>query len=361
MEDPAAWTDPHLNPTPHHLPDCGMTCPSSADDASSSSSSSSLDTLQTSENETTENIIFENWRPEEDEHQRWCHGGWQEDRRRVRDALLRTKQSPDRICRYQDCGKDCWVYQHKDDKEQVKVIANHCMDRFCVTCGGLRAWKVRTALAERMKGKNLRLITLTLSGKGATLTDLLDKLYRNFKALRQTELWENNVEGGCAFLEVKWNPKANRWHPHLHLISEGRFVPQDQLSNLWHALTKDSFIVDVRAIKNTENTAGYVTKYVTKPLNTSIKRIPLRLDEAIVAMKGRRFVFCFGTWYGTALNEVDSDELFDTTADAAVWTSIGRLSDLLQRAREEDSSAKLILATLERQLPPGRDDYADDG
>lgn len=360
MEEHPPHDDPHLNPTPHHLPDRGMTCPSAAADASSSSSSS-LDTLQTSENEPTENIIFTDWQPEEDEHQRWCHGGWQADRRRVRDALLRTHQSPDRICRYQDCGKDCWVYQHKDDKAQVKVIANHCMDRFCVTCGGLRGWKVRTALAERMKGKTLRLITLTLSGKGASLADLLDKLYRNFKALRQTELWENSVDGGCAFLEVKWNPKANRWHPHLHLITEGRFVPQDQLSNLWHALTKDSFIVDVRRIKNSENTAGYVTKYVTKPLNTSIKRIPLRLDEAIVAMKARRFVFCFGTWYGTALNEIENDELFDAAADAAVWTSIGRLSDVLQRARSGDANARNVLEAVERQHRPSDGDDADDG
>jgi hypothetical protein len=223
------------------LPGCPMTCPSAAADASASSSSS-LDTLQTSENQNEENPIFDQWMPEEDPHQSFCHGGWSITRRRVRDSLLRTSQSPDRICRFQDCGKDCWVYQHKSDLDQVKVISNHCMDRFCITCGGLKAWKVRTALTGIMTNKNLRLVTLTLSGAGESLADLLDRLYRHFKALRNTELWEKTVDGGCAFLEVKWNQKAKRWHPHLHLILEGRFLPQADLSNTWRALTGDSFI-----------------------------------------------------------------------------------------------------------------------
>jgi len=343
------------------LPDRRQTGPSSADDACGPQAATSLDTLQTSENDPSANILFTQWQPEEDTHQAYCHGGWAVTRRRVRDSLLRTAQSPDRILRYQDCGKDCWVYQHKDDAEQVKVVANHCMDRFCITCGGLKAWKVRTALATLMKDKDMRLVTLTLSGKAASLADLLDRLYRHFKALRQTELWEKSVNGGCAFLEVKWNPKANRWHPHLHLITEGRFLPQGPLSNLWRALTKDSYIVDVRAIKNPETAANYVTKYVTKPLQSSFATNAERLDEAVVAMKGRRFVFCFGSWYGTALNKLEDDELFDEAADAAVWTSIGRLADVIARAKAGEAHATLILEQLEYTRHIAAGDDADDG
>lgn len=338
-----------------------MTDPPAAAGASSSSSSSSLDTLQTTEKPDPENPVFSTWTPEDDDHQRFCHGGWSVTRRRVRDALIRTAQSPDRICRFQDCGKDCWVYQHKDDPTNVKVIANHCMDRFCITCGGLKAWKVRAALRPLMKNKQLRFCTLTLSGQGGSLAELLDRLYRHFKALRQTELWEKSVDGGCAFLEVKWNPKAKRWHPHLHLILEGRYLPQAELSNTWRALTKDSWIVDVRSINKGESAANYVTKYATKPLNSSFAGNSERLDEAVMAMKGRRFIFCFGSWYGTPLSDIDTDELFDSEANEANWTSIGRLNDLTRRCREGDNAAKVILANLAERQGFGDGEDADDG
>lgn len=343
------------------LPDRQQTCPSPSGDASSFPPPSSLDPLQTSVNYDPADLIFESWSPEDDAHQQYCHGGWAVTRRRVRDSMLRTHQTADRVCRYQDCGKDCWVYQHKDDPTNIKVVANHCMDRMCITCGGLKALRVRNALAALMHEKKLRLCTLTLSGQSESLADLLDRLYRHFKALRQTELWTKAVDGGCAFLEVKWSAKANRWHPHLHLILEGRYLPQAELSNTWRALTKDSWIVDVRQINDSENASNYVTKYVTKPLNTSFSGNPDRLDEAVVAMKGRRLVFCFGSWYGTPLNAAEDTDLFDESTDPAVWTSVGSLSSVLARSRAGDEAAKHLLEYLESKtcLAPRR--YADDG
>jgi hypothetical protein len=96
-------------------------------------------------------------------------------------------------------------------------------------------------------------------------------------------------------------------------------------------------------------------------LNSSFAGNAQRLDEAVMAMKGRRFVFCFGDWYGTPLNDIDNDDLFDQEADDPQWTSLGRLSDLYDRRRAGDATAAIILGKLEQYESEGNGRDADDG
>lgn len=199
----------------------------------------------------------------------------------------------------------------------------------------------------------MRFATLTLLGKNNTLRETLDRIYRHFRALRATELWEKTVTGGAAFLEIKWNNNLKRWHTHLHLLLEGRYLAQADLSRVWHGITGDSMIVDIRAVGDGPAAAGYVTKYVTKPLNSSFVNLPDQLDEAVMALRGKRLCLCFGSWYGTSLSEVEEDELFDAEAASPHWTSIGSLVDLRRQAFQGDARANLILATLTNRKTGG--------
>jgi hypothetical protein len=142
---------------------------------------------------------------------------------------------------------------------------------------------------------------LTLKSSTEPLLDLLDKLLNSFRRLRRTKLWSTTQKGGAAFVEVKWNSKSNRWHPHLHVISEGKFIPQHLLRMEWNQITIDSFIVDVRLVKSKADLCSYVTKYVSSPISHSVTNDPALLVEAIKALHGRRTCTTYGLWRGLKL------------------------------------------------------------
>lgn len=141
-----------------------------------------------------------------------------------------------------------------------------------------------------------RFVTLTLRHSDSPLATQLDRLISSFRLLRKLPDVGDYMRGGVWFIEVKLDRCANRWHPHLHLIVEGEFISAKTLSRRWYEVTGDSYIVDIRAIDNLRERARYVAKYATKPLDSTVVHHPAKLDEFVVAIKGRRLHQCFGSW-----------------------------------------------------------------
>ena len=186
-------------------------------------------------------------------------------------------------------------------------------------------------------------MTLTLCGKDQGLAEKIDRLYKHFKALRNHPTWSENVKGGVAFLEVKWSDKAQRWHPHLHVLCVAKYIPKDELVRAWFSISKDSYIIDIQRVTDQEKAAGYVTKYASKPLNTSFSNSPALLDEAVTALKGRRLALAFGTWYGKPLN-LDMDELCDEGEENdGTWENFMPLELLIEQCNGGDAEAFAIL------------------
>lgn len=219
---------------------------------------------------------------------RFRHSGWWAIRKRVWSSLIRTGQTASRVSAFCGCGAGSWIVQAKDDRNRYELRSNNCHDRLCTPCATARSFVLKTHLMRSIQGKQVKFITLTLCGKGEPLLSLVDRLYKSFRYLRDHPLWQDNVTGGAAFLEVKWSEKAKRWHPHLHIICEAKYIRNSELSEVWRGITKDSFIVDIRKVRDENETAIYVTKYASKPLNMSFALSPALLDEAVVALKGRR-------------------------------------------------------------------------
>ncbi len=232
------------------------------------------------------------------------HQCWAADRRRVYNALCRTNQGERRTQAFADCGSGLWL-QH--DGSGLVLTCNHCHDRLCLVCQlSRRARLVEAILVAMVDAKKpVRFVTLTLKHNHTPLADQLDRLYRSFKVLRRRPLWKNAVTGGAMFLEVKVGAD-NLWHPHLHILCETDWLDQVALCKDWYAVTGDSFRCDVRPVPDAKRRAEYVTKYATKPCDFSVLHFPERLDEFVVAIKGRRLYQPFGSW--TALLPKDSDE-----------------------------------------------------
>jgi hypothetical protein len=225
---------------------------------------------------------------------------------------------------FKKCGANAFVLASLTNPERFKIASSKCKDRFCKPCSRERASGVARRLLEHVDGRTLRFCTLTLKTHSPDLKAELDRLYKSFQLLRRRAFWRRHVVGGAAMLEVKWNPKSNRWHPHLHILVEGRYIPQAKLVAEWRHVTGDSFIVDVRAVKDNHRVTRYITKYATDPIDKSIGGDIGRLVQAIVAFRGRKSCLTFGTWRDVVLTE---------PADTDGWRHIMTLERMIYLAR----------------------------
>lgn len=269
------------------------------------------------------------------------HSSWAVLRSKTYEALKRVQTNSQRLDRFCNCGSGAWLYVSKTG-DDLAMRCNKCKDRWCLACQRERAATITNALLSIMSARTCRFVTLTLRHSQTPLADQIDRLYRSFSTLRRRESWRENVKGGAGFLEVKIG-RDNLWHVHLHLILEGRWWDQREIASEWHAVTGDSSIVDVRKITDDGEAAGYVTKYVTKPAHSDVYHSPDRLDEMIVALRGRRLCMTFGTWRGIELEPDD--------ASGIEWQPIGSLDSLRSKAADGDPDALRWMYAAARKWP----------
>lgn len=277
---------------------------------------------------------------------RFRHSGWAKRRRQIWDALGRLHVGGVTRIRFACCGSACWV-QHSASRQRFRVSANLCRCRWCVPCGTARAARMLNAILPRLKDRQCQFLTLTLRHRDAPLREQLDKLLHNFNTLRRGKLWKGAVTGAAAFVEVKIG-RDGKWHPHLHILALGKPIDKWHLSRAWKDVTKDSWIVDAKAIHDHKQVVSYVLKYVTKPLDSSLFTNPARLDEAIAALKGRRLVNASGDF-----GRINADQPPDDGPDD--WHTVGRLDTLFADAAAGDPVAFRILEALWPRTSPAHE------
>ncbi|NIM50454.1 MAG: protein rep [Gemmatimonadales bacterium] len=265
------------------------------------------------------------------------HSGWARTRRAVYDSLRRTCQPPHRQYEFLHCGAHAYVVKSTDDPPRYKLAGSSCHDRFCLPCANERSRAIALNVADATKGKTLRFLTLTVRSQRESLANRLDHLYNSFQKLRRRRFWTKRVTGGMAFLEVKWSSVSQRWHPHFHVLVEGRYLPYAELRKYWYAVTADSHVIDIRLIRDHRKCTQYVTKYCSKPLNKTFTRLPEQLDECVEALKGRKLVVTFGDWRGLVVAR---------KLDGEKWEYVDSLQHLFERAAHQDAEALAILRAL---------------
>jgi len=265
------------------------------------------------------------------------HSGWAADRTRVYDALRRTGQSGGRLHDFTECGKHAYVFQSLQDPDLFTLGGSCCHDRFCMPCGRERSRVIATNIKIKTEGKAARFLSLTLKSHTESLQDLLAKLTQDFTSLRRTKLWRKRVTGGVAFLEIKWIAQTQRWHPHMHCLVQGRYIPQQELSRTWLKITGTSKIVDIRIATDDKHVTHYICKYASKPLDHTVVLDADRLDEAVVALKGKRLCMTFGTWRGYKLTE---------PPESGTWVQLGTLDEIIGLAETGDANAEAALTAL---------------
>jgi len=265
------------------------------------------------------------------------HRSWEDDRDRVRSVLESGDFPQARLDAFCACGQSPVVFEDANNPGRFKVGCKRCHDRFCLPCAQDRARLIFCNLKEAMPPGPVRFLTLTLKHTDAPLAEQLDRLYTCFAKLRRRAFWRKSVKGGCAFCEVKLSRTDSRWHPHLHVMLQGKYLPQALLADAWLEVTGDSRIVDIRLARGEGEVVRYLTSYVTKGWSSHLFRLPDKLAELIHAFSGRKLVLCFGAWSKFCLLKPATD---------GTWIPLGTLYELRVAAREGDTLAAEIVSAL---------------
>jgi hypothetical protein len=286
------------------------------------------------------------------------HTHWAPKRERVREAMTAANCNAAARERFDWCGAEA-IIQYSEDKKQVRIKANYCHSRFCEPCmrakGNLMAANLHKRLNQQAQGR-YRFITLTLRHSAAPLAGQIARLYECFRKLRRDKLWKDSQRGGAAILEVKWGKSKSageteppEWHPHLHIVAEGEFIPQATLSNVWNAITGDSFKVDIRALNSAKDATFYVSKYICKGTNNEVWESPDAAKEWIEAMQGVRTAGTYGTWR--------KYKLLHREPDTTKWITYQTLTDVVRQAATGEKWALSLLNALvnEKQYNPTKE------
>lgn len=278
------------------------------------------------------------------------HHHWRDKRLKVYRALSSIGSSQKQLDNFDNCGAECVVEFHKEEN-RYRLRGSYCHSRHCEPCMKAKSNLLAANLRERLKDAathQYRFLTLTLRHSQAPLCDQIKHLYTSFKKLRNSKLWKRSQRGGAAMLEVKWNPKTRKWHPHLHVVAEGNYIGKADLSEAWNKATGGSFIVDIRRLDKTKDVAFYVAKYVTKGTNSEVWEDSEAAAEWVTATKGVRTCATYGSWRGYKL-------LAKPPAKPG-WSAVGLLRHVVQAAYRAEHWALHMLNALEDsfQYNPGK-------
>ena len=268
----------------------------------------------------------------------FLHSGWRHLRTKTAAAFESARIPKSRIIRFRACGQRCWILRKASNPDDLILTAERCHDRFCLPCCKARSFRLGATLLKICEGKDLRFFTFTLKHNHHPLKHQLDRLTKCWRKLRQTKMWTTTQNGGVAVIELKRSKSTHCWHPHLHVICEGAFLPHSEVSNTWKQITGDSFIVDVRRLRDAREAVHYVAKYASKGITFDGDYDVHVLAEAITALRSKRLVQCFGTWSHCKTTDVPSDE---------AWSRWITLEELILQANAGVLASQLLLAELQ--------------
>jgi hypothetical protein len=220
---------------------------------------------------------------------------------------------------------------------RVSLIANSCHQRWCPFCAKAKTNIIRKNTREWLKKINHpKFLTFTLAHSKLELFEQIDILYKSFKQLRRIKMFKKAAQSGVWFFQIVRSKTDGLWHPHLHVITGGAYIPHRKLSDEWKRITGESFIVDIRAIKDPDKASDYVARYASKTCN--ITQFSLNdLCEIGHALQNHRVC---GSW-GSA-NKAKLTTL--PKMDRGDWQMLGRYTTIIGLAKIDARAAKILEA-----------------
>jgi hypothetical protein len=131
------------------------------------------------------------------------------------------------------------------------------------------------------------------------------ELWRAFARLRRSKIW-GWVRGAIAALEVTYRERRREWHPHLHIVVDGPYLPWAWLLEAWRRASGagpgQSRTCWINRVDS--GTVRELLKYVTKA--AALARHPDALEEFLSVTHRMRFVRTYGSLYGLNIEEEET-------------------------------------------------------
>ena len=226
------------------------------------------------------------------------------------------------------CGNYLHFHHYYTQGEVRLHAAQFCKQHLiCPLCAirrgakSLEAYLLRyQAIKATYPTLNPYLITFTVRN-GENLEERLKHLQKNFKTLQDRRRfylagkrgspWTELVKVQGAVGSYELTNIGNGWHPHLHMIALSHSEPlQADLKAEWEKTTEDSFMVDVRPFRASQDESEAfleVFKYAVKFSSLSLE------DNwhAARELAGKRLLFSFGCFRGVKVPDSLADEPLD--------------------------------------------------
>jgi hypothetical protein len=177
-------------------------------------------------------------------------------------------------------------------------LLTHCGRPLCIPCMKKKSGRKRVRLSKALamsvvsemetfnrahnRQDRLRLVTLTETTKPGHLKNGVTRLVKDFRKLCKSKAWMDEWGVRGILPDIEWTLTENGWHVHVHMALIGGFIPagpdfarpgEPNLRDIWQGITGDSFIVDVREIRDPRTVVSEVEKYLVKPISDSNERI----------------------------------------------------------------------------------------
>ena len=173
--------------------------------------------------------------------------------------------------------------------------SKYCKQRWCKTCNNIRTANLMNGYREPLsKLINPQFVTLTIPNvKEQRLKQTIEGMQLNFVAIKRSIERESKSKiKGLRKVECTINATRNDYHPHYHLIIEGKEnaerIVSEWLKKYPKAVRKCQ---DIQKAK--DGTMQEMFKYFTK-LITKETFQPKQMDIVFRAMKGKRVFQAFG-------------------------------------------------------------------
>ena len=246
------------------------------------------------------------------------------------DSVLETKY----LEKWDHCRDYAWFVRHRESGE-VRVFTSACRLRWCSLCASARRGWITHQVADWIKSVRYpKFLTLTLKHSDAPLNHQVNSLYAYFRKFRLCAPMKKGAKGGIWFFQLKRSKNTGQWHPHLHCVIEGAYMPQKKLSEVWQRITFGSKIVHIKPIHDFEKSAEEVARYASSPadLTTNAESDYVEIFES---MKHRRSCGTWGTARSVSLRQPKAK-------DADQWENIGSWTIMYASQGREPASMMII-------------------
>ncbi len=215
------------------------------------------------------------------------------------------------------------------------IVDYRCHLPFCPDCSNLKARRELARILPKLlqalrddKSLIVAFNTLTLrSDKQTKNRDLktgCQEIKSSFRKLRKRDIWSDCV-GGFGRIENTYGKKFG-WHPHLHsILLIKNYIPQKELSENWHDITKDSMVVDIRTVHDIASGLVECIKYPFKP--SDLQKLGKAQIKEMLDLKGERLGMSFGVLHGIELDDDIENDLKDDYSEFISETKTLEIGD----------------------------------